>query len=113
MKSGRWESGRSHESLCRVVERKNPTKRSTWGEPVASFIREASIVRSGDNLTTGTFIFSASPISSNIINLIGIQFDFANLIPRGMTCFEWGQNGSSWAAGNGLAIGDASGGGGR
>jgi len=86
------------------------TKRSTWGEPVATFIREASIVRSGDNLTTDTFIFSANLISSNTVSLNGIQFDFNNLIPHGMTCFEWGQNGSSWEAGNCLAIGAAGGG---
>ena len=89
------------------------TKRSTWGEPVATFIREASIVRSGDNLTSDTFVFSANLISSNIINLNGIQFDFSSLIPHGMTCFEWGQNSSSWEAGNCLAIGGATTGGRR
>jgi hypothetical protein len=80
---------------------------------VATFIREASIVRSGDNLTSDTFVFSANLISSNIINLNGIQFDFSSLIPHGMTCFEWGQNSSSWEAGNCLAIGGATTGGRR
>ena len=77
---------------------------------MATFIREASIVRSGDNLTSDTFVFSANLISSNIINLNGIQVDFNNLIPQGMTCFEWGQNSSSWEAGNCLAIGSTTGG---
>jgi hypothetical protein len=86
------------------------TKRSTWGEPVATFIREASIVRSGDNLTTDTFVFSANLVISNTFSLNGIPFDFSSLVPHGMTCFEWGQNSSSWEAGNCLAIGDATGG---
>jgi len=86
------------------------TKRSTWGEPVATFIREPSIVRSGDNLTSDTFVFSASLIGSNTISLNGIQFDFSTLLPHGMTCFEWGQNGSAWEAGNCLAIGGSTGG---
>ena len=89
------------------------TKRSTWGEPVATFIREPSIVRSGDNLTSDTFVFSASLIGSETVSLNGIQFDFSTLLPHGMTCFEWGQNGSAWEAGNCLAIGGATGGGRR
>ncbi len=86
------------------------TNRSTWGEPVATFIREASIVRSGDNLTTDTFVFSANLVISNTFSLNGASFDFSSLIPHGMTCFEWGQNSSSWEAGNCLAIGGATGG---
>jgi len=66
--------------------------------------------RSGDDLTTDTLIFSANLVISNTFSLNGIQFDFSSLIPHGMTCFEWGQNGSSWEAGNCLAIGGVAGG---
>jgi hypothetical protein len=83
------------------------TKRSTWGIPVATFVRQASLVRSGDNLATDTFIFSASLVLSDTFSLNGIQFDFSSLIPHGMTCYEWGQSGSSWEAGNCLASGAA------
>jgi hypothetical protein len=89
------------------------TKRSTWGIPMATFIREASLVRSGDNLVSDTFIFSADLVISNTFSLNGVPFDFSSLIPHGMTCFEWGQNGSAFEAGNCLAIGGATGGGRR
>jgi hypothetical protein len=81
------------------------TKRTTWGDPIATFIRKASIVRSGDSLGTDTFIFSADLVISNTFSLNGIPFDFSGLIPHGMTCFEWGQTGSAWEAGTCLAIG--------
>jgi hypothetical protein len=81
------------------------TKRSTWGVPMATFIREASLVRSGDNLTTDTFIFSADLVISNTFSLNGNPFNFSSLVPHGMTCFEYGQNGSAWEAGTCLAIG--------
>ena len=89
------------------------TKRSTWGQPVATFVRQASIVRSSDGLTTNTFIFTADLAISNTFSLNGISFDFSSLIPHGMTCLEWGANGSAWEAGNCLAIGGATGAGGR
>ena len=79
------------------------TKRSTWGTPVATFTREASLVRSSDNLATDTFIFSADLVLSETFSLNGVSFNFSSLVPHGMTCFEWGQNGSSWEAGNCIA----------
>ena len=85
------------------------TKRSTWGIPVATFIREASILRSGDNLTSDTFIFSADLVISNTFSLNGIPFDFSSLMPHGMTCFEWWQNSSAFEAGTCVAIGGATG----
>ena len=80
-------------------------KRSTWGEPVARLIREPSLVRSGDSLATDTFIFSAKLVSSETFNLNGKRFNFRDVIPNGMTCYEFGQNGSSWEAGTCTAIG--------
>jgi len=81
-------------------------KRSTWGEPVATFVRQASIVRTADGFASDTFIFSAALASSRPFVLNGKAFNFSDLIPNGMTCFEYGQNGSSWEAGNCVAIGN-------
>jgi len=83
------------------------TKRSTWGVPVATFIRKASLVRSGDNLITDTFVFSSELVSSKSFTLNGKHFNFKDLVPHGMTCFEYGQNGSSWEAGSCVSIGAA------
>ena len=81
------------------------TKRSTWGEPVARLTREASLVRSGDSLATDTFIFSARLASSEAFSLNGRRMNLKDLIPNGMTCYEFGQSGSSWEAGTCTAIG--------
>lgn len=83
----------------------NLLDRSTWGEPVAVFTREASLVRSSDGLLTDTFIFSAKLVSSETVSLNGKHFNFRDLIPHGMTCFETGYEGSSWEAGSCIAIG--------
>ncbi|MGA2196129.1 MAG: hypothetical protein ABSH40_12745 [Bryobacteraceae bacterium] len=85
------------------------TKRNTWGVPVATFVRKASLVRSADALVSDTFTFSTSLVSTETFSLGGIQFDFKDLIPNGMTCFEFGQNGSSWEAGTCHASGGTGG----
>jgi hypothetical protein len=82
---------------------KDLTERSTWGEPVATFTRAASIIRSPDNLASDTFVFSADLVSSKAFTWNGKSFNFRELIPRGMTCFEFGQQGSSWESGTCLA----------
>lgn len=81
------------------------TKRGTWGVPVAVFERKASLVRSADGLVTDTFVFPAELLSSETFNLGGIEFDFKDLLPHGMTCHEYGQNQSSWESGTCFAIG--------
>jgi len=81
------------------------SNRSTWGEPVATFTREASLVRSSDGLATDTFIFSAKLVSSETLSLNGREFNFRDLVPQGMTCFETGYKFSSWEAGNCIATG--------
>jgi hypothetical protein len=81
------------------------TDRSTWGEPVAKFVRKAGLVQSPDSLKSDTFIFSADLASSKTFTLNGKPFNFKNLIPHGMTCIETGGNGSSLEAGTCLAIG--------
>ena len=83
------------------------TNRHTWGMPVATFVRERSLVRSDDDLATDTFIFSARLISSRSFSVNGSHFNFADLIPYGMTCFEHGQNGSSAESGTCVAVGAA------
>ncbi|MGA9625375.1 MAG: hypothetical protein ACLQGV_15595 [Bryobacteraceae bacterium] len=66
----------------------NLAKRSTWGTPVATFVRKAGLFQSLDGGNSGTMISSAELVSSNPFTLEGITFDFKNLIPHGMTCFE-------------------------
>jgi hypothetical protein len=81
------------------------TKRGTWGEPVAVFTRELSLVRSDDDLATDTFIFSAKLVSSETFSLNGKNFNFRDLIPHGMTCFEYGKTFTTVESGTCVAIG--------
>jgi hypothetical protein len=62
--------------------------RSTWGEPVAKFVRKAGIFQSLDGGNSGTLISTAELVSSKPFKLNGKTFDFKNLIPHGMTCSE-------------------------
>jgi len=73
---------------------------------VATFTRNASIVRSADGLASDNFIFTAELLHSQPFVLPnGKLFDFSDLIPHGMTCHEFGQQGSSWESGTCLARG--------
>ena len=85
------------------------TDRSTWGEPVATFVRKASLLRSNDDLASDTFIFSAKLVSSDTFSLNGKHFNFADLIPNGMTCFEYGESFSTVEFATCTAIGSAGG----
>jgi hypothetical protein len=62
--------------------------RSTWGEPVAKFVRKAGIFQSLDGGNSGTLISTAELVSSKPFKLNGKTFDFKDLIPHGMTCSE-------------------------
>ena len=73
--------------------------RSTWGAPIATFVRKTSIIRSPDGFASDTFIFTADLVSTMPFIVIGRVYDFRKLIPNGMTCFEYGQNGSTWETG--------------
>jgi hypothetical protein len=66
----------------------NMTKRSTWGTPVATFVRKAGLSPSLDSGTSGTLTVTAELVSSKPFTFEGITFDFKNLIPHGMTCTE-------------------------
>ena len=77
-----------------------------WGTPVATFTRNASIVRSPDGLASDTFVFTADlKFSQPFILPNGQLFDFGDLMPRGMTCFEYGQQASTWESGTCIARG--------
>ena len=64
------------------------TNRSTWGDPVAKFVRKAGMFQSRDGGNSGTLANTAQMVSSKHFNLHGKTFNFKDLIPHGMTCFE-------------------------
>ena len=66
------------------------TKRSTWGEPVAKFTRKAGLFQSADGGMTGTMTTTSQLVSSHTFSIFGKSFNFADLMPYGMTCFETG-----------------------
>jgi len=66
----------------------HPADRSSWGEPVATFVRKGGMFQSTDGGTSGTFANTALLVSSTPFQLNGKTFDFKNLIPYGMSCFE-------------------------
>ena len=66
------------------------TNRSTWGEPVATFFRQAGLFHSADDGMTGPMTSTAELVSSTTFKLNGKPFDFKDLMPHGMTCFEIG-----------------------
>ena len=77
----------------------NLLERSTWGIPVASFVRKASLIRSADGFGSDNFVFSADLVWSVPFTVNGQKADFKKFVPSGMTCFEFGQQGSSWETG--------------
>jgi hypothetical protein len=89
----------------------DPTKRTTWGTPVATFTRKAGIFLSSDGGVSGGMTDSAVLLSSKPFKLNGVTFDFKDLIPHGMTCFETGFGGNDEGgddeAGTCIAIGPA------
>jgi hypothetical protein len=81
------------------------TKRSTWGIPVAKFVRGGGLFQSADSWASDKFFFSAPLVSSETFSLNGVEFNFRDLIPNGMTCFEYGQAASSSEVGSCTAVG--------
>lgn len=80
-----------------------PTDRSSWGEPVATFVRKAGMFQSTDGGTSGPLVSTAVLVSSTPFQLNGKTFDFKNLIPYGMTCSETAVG--DYEAGTCVAIG--------
>jgi hypothetical protein len=85
--------------------------RTTWGKPVARFVRQAGIFLSADGGMSGGMTNSAVLTSSTPFTLGGKTFDFKDLLPHGMTCFETGFTGNDEGgddeAGTCIAIGPA------
>ena len=83
--------------------------RNSWGEPVARFTRLAGMFQSTDGGMSGGMTSSAVLESSKPFTLGGKKFDFKDLIPQGMTCFETGFSGNDEGgddeAGTCIAIG--------
>ena len=88
---------------------KDLTNRTTWGTPVATFTRLAGMFQSTDGGMSGGMTSSAVLLSSKPFKLNGVMFDFKDLMPHGMTCFETGFSGDDeWGddeAGTCIAIG--------
>lgn len=81
-------------------------KNMAWGIPVATFTRNASLVRSGDGLASDTFFFTAELEHSQTFALPnGSLFNLKDVIPHGMTCLEFGRQFSSWESGTCIARG--------
>jgi hypothetical protein len=66
------------------------TNRSSWGQPVATFTRQAGFFHSADGGTTGPMTSTAVLVSSRQFTFNGKPFNFRSLIPHGMTCYELG-----------------------
>jgi hypothetical protein len=85
------------------------TNRTTWGKPVARFVRQAGMFQSTDGGMSGTMTSSSELLSSTPFTLGGKTFDFKDLMPHGMTCFETGFGGNNEGgddeAGTCIAIG--------
>jgi len=80
-----------------------PTDRSSWGEPVATFVRKAGVFQSRDGGVSGPLVNTAVLVSSKPFQLNGRTFDFKHLIPYGMTCSETADG--DYEAGTCVAIG--------
>jgi hypothetical protein len=82
------------------------TTRRTWGDPVATFTRHATLLHTSDNFQSDNMTFWAELVSSKSFTLNDNPFDFRDLIPYGMTCFESGRNASTSEATTCLAAGE-------
>jgi hypothetical protein len=84
----------------------DPNTRRNWGDPVAKFVRGGGLFHSPDQFQySDKFQFSAPLIWSKTVTLKGRPFSFRDLIPHGMTCFEYGQGFSMTETGSCIAMG--------
>jgi hypothetical protein len=82
------------------------SNRSTWGVPVATFVRGGGLFQSPDNWASDKFFFSAQLTSSKSFAINkGGQFNFRELVPQGVTCYEFGLAESTAEAGACVAFG--------
>lgn len=86
---------------------RDPTQRGTWGTPVATYACGPAMYYSADGFqTSDKFYFTATLKGSQLINLRKKTFNFKDLMPRGMTCFAYGQQFSTTQTGTCLALGN-------
>jgi len=84
----------------------DPANRSTWGTPVATFVRGGSLFQSPDNWASDKFFFTATLASSKSFPMNGRKpFNLREVIQHSMTCFEYGANASTSEAGTCFAVG--------
>jgi hypothetical protein len=76
------------------------TSRATWGEPVATFVREAGLFQSIDGGNSGTIVLSSRLVSSKPFKVNGKTINFQDLMPHGMTCVEAGLVGTTGHGGD-------------
>ena len=82
------------------------TDRRTWGIPIARFVRGGGLFQSADAFTSDKFFFSAFlQWSMPFGDANRRTFTLGELIPRGMTCFEFGINSSTMETGTCIAMG--------
>jgi hypothetical protein len=79
------------------------TDRSTWGDPVAKFVRRTGMFQSLDGGPSGTITMTAELVSSKPFPFQGKTFNLKDVIPQGMTCSE-AIAGWSYEAGTCVAI---------
>jgi hypothetical protein len=72
----------------RVFDSTKDPARSTWGDPVAKFVRKTGMFQSLDGGNSGTFANTAELVSSKPFPFQGKTFNLKDVIPQGMTCFE-------------------------
>lgn len=85
----------------------DPTQRSTWGTPVASFTCSPTMFYSADGFQSSDKLYiSATLTRSQPVTLHGKTFNFGDLIPHGMTCFSYGQQFSATQTGSCIAMGN-------
>jgi hypothetical protein len=82
---------------------RNLNDRSSWGQPVATFTRQAGLFHSADGGMTGPMFSTAVLLSSKDFNIGNKKYNFKDWMPNGMTCLEFGVGASE--AGSCVAIG--------
>ncbi|HZU24191.1 MAG TPA: hypothetical protein VFA04_01645 [Bryobacteraceae bacterium] len=84
------------------------TDRRTWGVPIAKFVRGGGLFQSPDGFMSDKFFFSAFlQWSTPFGDTNRRPFSLGDLIPYGMTCFEFGLNSSTMETGTCVAMGAA------
>jgi hypothetical protein len=84
----------------------DPGNPGNLGVPVAKFVRGGGLFHTADNWMSDKFYFSAPLVWSKTFTMNGKRFNFRELVPHGMTCFEYGGAASTSEAGSCVAMGN-------